>query len=141
LSRDDGIGTRLLATAPSSVDTMDGKSLVPFLRTGSNNGAPFWRRSIITAYVTGGVNAGYQPSGSLGTAWKYDIPTYTSIRTDTTKYVWWAATGEEEVYDLVNDPYENYNLLTTYPGTYTALRDTLKARMNIEVALAGPNCP
>jgi arylsulfatase A-like enzyme len=141
LSRDDGIGQRLLATAPVPTDSFDGKSLVPFLRSGSNSGAPFWRHSIITAYVTGGVNAGYQPSGTLGAAWKLDIPTYTSIRTDTNKYVYWSATGEEEVYDLVNDPYENYNLLKTYPGTYTALRATLAARMNVEVALAGPNCP
>lgn len=141
LSRDDGIGQRLLATAPTTVDSMDGKSLVPFLRTGSNNAVPFWRRSIITGYVTGGVNAGYQPSGTLGAAWKLDIPTYTSIRLEAQKYVWWAATGEEEIYDLVNDPYENYNLLKTSPGTYTALAATLNARMNVEVALAGPNCP
>jgi hypothetical protein len=141
LSRDDGIGTKLLATAPTATDTMDGKSLVPFLRSGSNDAAPFWRRSIITAYVTGGVNAGYQPSGTLGAAWKLDIPTYTSIRLETQKYVWWSATNEEELFDLVNDPYENYNLLKTSPGTYTALAATLKARMNVEVALAGPNCP
>jgi arylsulfatase A-like enzyme len=141
LSRDNGIGVRLLATAPVPTDAMDGKSLVPFLRTGSNDAVPFWRTSIVTEYQSGGVQAGYKPSGSLGDAWQLDIATYKSIRTDTAKFIVFTDTNEEEVYDLVNDPQELNNLVSINPAGCAALRAALRARLAAEKTLAGPNCP
>ncbi len=74
---------------------IDGKSLLPFLVTGSDNGAPGWRTSLVTEYDTGGVHAGFNPGGAMRVGWELDIPTYRSVRTDRFKYIYWVATGEE----------------------------------------------
>jgi N-acetylglucosamine-6-sulfatase len=73
--------------------------------------------------------------------WELDIPTYRSIRTDTHKYIRWLSTGEEEVYDLVNDPYELNNLTRVDPGGVAVLRSQLSAMLNAERGCAGAECP
>jgi N-acetylglucosamine-6-sulfatase len=76
----------LAGTQPTTV--IDGKSFVPFLRGES---IPSWRTYFL-------VEEGDIINSVPGT-------TFYSIRTDAWKYVQYA-TGEEELFDLTNDPYE-----------------------------------
>jgi hypothetical protein len=73
--------------------------------------------------------------------WELDIPTYRSLRTETSKYIRWLATGEEEVYDLVNDPDELNNLTRENPLGVAALRGQLSASLNSLLHCSGGGCP
>jgi arylsulfatase A-like enzyme len=120
---------------------VDGKSLLPFLATGSDNGAPGWRTSLVTEYDTGGVHAGFNPGGAMRIGWELDIPTYRSVRTDRYKYIYWNATGEEEVYDLEADPYELTNYTRTNPLAAAMLLSELRPLLQSEMNCAGAGCP
>jgi arylsulfatase A-like enzyme len=120
---------------------MDGKSLVPFLITGSDNAVPTWRTSLVTEYDSGGVTAGFNPGGAMRVGWELDIPTYRSIRTEAQKYILWLDTGEEEVYDLVNDPFELNNLTRADRPAAAALLPQLRGLLASQRNCAGGGCP
>jgi arylsulfatase A-like enzyme len=120
---------------------MDGKPLVPFLESGSDSAVPNWRTVLLTAYDTGGVHPGFNPGGAMRAGWELDIPSYRSVRTATSKYIVWLATGEEEVYDLVNDPEELRNLTRVDPSGVGPLRDQLSAMLSSVKNCAGGGCP
>src|SRR5262249_23565852 len=74
---------------------MDGKTLLSFLATGSDDAVPGWRTSLVTEYNSGGVHPGFNPGGAMRAGWVLDIPTYRSVRTEQYKYIRWLKTGEE----------------------------------------------
>lgn len=136
------IGPTLITLAGSGAWPiyMDGKSLMPFLRQGTDDEIP-WRDALVTEYNGGGVHAGYNPGGSIGPGYGLDIPTYRSVRTDTEKYIRFAS-GEEEMYDLRADPFELNNLLKNSRNRATlARRDALKARLQVLLRASGPDSP
>ncbi len=73
--------------------TVDGTNLLPLLR---DDPALAWRDAILIEHWPTGEGFGDT------------IPTFYGIRTETWKYVEYD-TGEKELYDLVNDPYEMEN--------------------------------
>jgi arylsulfatase A-like enzyme len=136
------IGPTILNLAGAEIPSeMDGKSLLPYLKNGAAANLPNWRTSIVTEYQTGGVHPGYAPMGPMHAGFLLDIPTYRSLRTDRMKYILWLETGEEEVYDLVEDPLELSNLLKTAPALGLRFRDTLSARLQAEMNLSGQQNP
>jgi N-acetylglucosamine-6-sulfatase len=89
---------------------LEGRSLVPLLQ-GSAIG---WRDAILAEH--------YDPPGT-------GIPTWCMVRTETHKLIRYV-TGEEELYDLVADPYELENLLHgSYGPDVRELRNELYARL------------
>jgi arylsulfatase A-like enzyme len=92
-------------------DTVDGLSLVPLLKDSS----AAWRDGILLEHWP--TNEGI---GSM-------IPEFYSIRTADWKYVEYS-TGETELYDLVNDPYELQNL--SGQNAYQAIQAELAAKLS-----------
>ncbi|MFO0960843.1 MAG: sulfatase [Isosphaeraceae bacterium] len=136
------IGPTLITLAGSGAWPiyMDGKSLMPFLRQGSDEDIP-WRDALALEYNGGGVHPGYNPGGPMGPGYSMDIPTYRAIRTDTEKYIRYAS-GEEELYDLRSDPFELNNRLTNKRDrAVLARRDALKARLQLLLRSSGPENP
>ncbi|HEY5731507.1 MAG TPA: sulfatase/phosphatase domain-containing protein, partial [Anaerolineales bacterium] len=105
--------------APTFVDfagspvpsTMDGISLVPLLRDANIDG----RDSILIEH--------WPTEEGLGSR----IPEFYVVRTSDWKYVEYV-TGEKELYDLQNDPYELNNLAGD--EQYQALMAELKAKLD-----------
>jgi hypothetical protein len=85
---------------------VEGMSMLPLLASTPN---PVWRSEFVLEHMKG---------GSSDT-----VPSYCGVRTTSYKYVAYA-THEQELYDLVSDPYETKNLakLTAYATLRTALR-------------------
>ena len=120
---------------------IDGKSLIPFLATGSDIAEPHWRTVLVTEYNTGGVDAGYNPGGAESKGYSLDIPTYRSVRTPTFKYIYWMATGEEEVYDLIHDQFELNNLTRADPAAASPVLPWLRSLLQNEIFCAGAGAP
>jgi arylsulfatase A-like enzyme len=91
-------------TAPGA----DGSSMVPLLAGVTN---PTWRTEFPLEHMKGG-------SSDI-------VPSYCGVRTTQYKYVAYN-TKEEELYDLVNDPYEIQNLAKK--TAYTTVKANLRAR-------------
>jgi len=91
-------------------DTVDGTSLLPLLK----NESITWRDDLLFEHwpTEDGVGA--------------DIPEFYAVRNAEWKYVEYS-TGEKELYDLVNDPYELNNLagLPEYAEVQTQLQQRL----------------
>jgi arylsulfatase A-like enzyme len=128
-----------LAGGPPATD-MDGRSLVPFLRHG-DAAHLVWRGALLTEYMGGWIEPGYNPGGAVGRAWGLDIPTYRSVRTDQFKYVVWQGTGEEEVYDLAADPFELTNLTRTNAARASVLLPSLRMTYQALGGCAAGGCP
>jgi N-acetylglucosamine-6-sulfatase len=96
----------------------DGVSMVPLLAGITN---PTWRIEFPIEHMKGGAGD--------------PVPSYCAVRTRTQKYVAYN-TKEEELYDLVNDPYETQNLAKN--SQYANLKATLRARAQ---ALCNPVPP
>jgi N-acetylglucosamine-6-sulfatase len=96
----------------------EGTSLLPLL----DGSAGSWRTSFLVEHA--------DPPGTFADS-RY-VPTYCAIRTATHAFAV-LTTGEEELYDLVADPYELENLLRPSGGHVDpadlALRNTLWARL------------
>lgn len=125
-------------TAPAS---MDGRPIGAFLSSGSDSAIPGWRTELLTEYDSGGVHSGFNPGGVMATGWELDIPTFRSVRTETAKYILWLETGEEEVYDLVSDPFELRNLTRTDREGVGPFLNVLRAQLRGVRGCAGGSCP
>ncbi|HNB52956.1 MAG TPA: sulfatase [Anaerolineales bacterium] len=91
--------------------TADGTSLIPLLRDDPDLA---WRDAILIEHWPTGEGFGDT------------IPTFYGIRTEAWKYVEYD-TGEKELYDLVNDPYELDNQINN--PSYTAMIAELAAKL------------
>jgi hypothetical protein len=80
-----------------------------------------WREEFVIEHMKGGSSD--------------PVPTYCAVRTRTYKYVAYS-THEEELYDLVSDPYETHNLAKL--DAYASLKAALRARAQ---ALCTPTPP
>lgn len=113
--------------------SMDGESLVAFLRSGPDARIA-WRDVIVTEHNGGSSGRTTRDAKRAATA---HAPTYRSIRTETHKYIHFAG-GEEEVYDLRSDPFELNNLLRRSEiGPVLQTRDELRARLRAELHVDG----
>jgi N-acetylglucosamine-6-sulfatase len=106
------------ALAGVAAPGVEGSSMVPLL-DGTTD--PVWRVEFVIEHMKGGTSD--------------PVPTYCAVRTKTYKYVAYS-THEEELYDLVSDPYETKNL-AKHAG-YATLKATLRARAQ---ALCTPTPP
>lgn len=132
-------------------DHVDGVSLTPLF--GSTPPAT-WRTDFVGQYLGGaaanGIGAELPPTLNFALfvmLTGQEIPTYTSIRTETHLYVEWDQTpiGQgigAELYDLRADPFELTNLLATPQGTIDngALVAQLRTRMLELSTCAGATC-
>lgn len=90
----------LAGAAASAVAESDGRSLVPLLRLKRGEGAP-WRESMLLEHFGGGA--------------PFRVRGYFGLRSKTATYVEYA-TGENEYYDLVRDPFEMENTASQLDG-------------------------
>ncbi len=119
----------------------DGKSLVPFLRKGSDDVAG-WRTSLLAEYNDGGVHSGYNPGGPMREGYAMDVPTFRAIRSETHKYIRFTSSGDEELYDLRSDPFELKNSLRSNPEpSVKALRDEYRRLLEAQQGLSGRDVP
>jgi arylsulfatase A-like enzyme len=91
-------------------DSVDGMSLVPLLE---NKDTP-WRDALLLEH--------WPTEEGVGAI----IPEFYSVRTSQWKYTEYS-TGECELYDLVNDPYELQNLANRW--RYRDIQSNLEARL------------
>lgn len=105
-------------------DYMDGRSLLPLL--GATPPAPDdWRQAFLFEQYVGDHRLEHDPLGEppdpFDTARYENVPLfYSGLRTPTLKYIEYN-TGERELYDLVNDPYELENQYANTPPNDLAL--------------------
>ena len=92
-------------------DFVDGMSLVPLLE----NSTASWRDDILIEH--------WPTEEGVGSI----IPEFYSVRTAEWKYTEYV-TGERELYDLVNDPYELQNLADKW--RYREIQTELKTRLD-----------
>lgn len=95
-----------------SIPPTDGMSLVPLLTSGATS----WRDDFLIEHL----------SAALDSHQTDKVPTYCAVRNHTHIYVEYQ-TGEEELYDLVADPYELTNLASD--PVYESIRSAMHARM------------
>lgn len=86
----------------------DGRSIVPLLRS---PGSP-WRQDFLVERLE-------KPGHSR-------VPTYCSVRTQDAAYVLYGS-GEEELYDLTRDPYQQKNVVAA--RAFTAVLEALRSRL------------
>jgi len=100
---------------------VDGRSISPLLR----GKRPPWRDA-------GLIEQWYDEEGGVA-----GVPTYKAVRTKDALYVEYE-TGERELYDLANDPYQLENLYNR--PTYSALLGRLQARLDALRNCGGKEC-
>lgn len=103
----------------SAPEFVDGRSLRPLLAAD----APSWRTGFMIEHWE---------SSSDGEP----IPSYEGVRTDRHKYVEYPASNEQELYDLVADPYE----IKSAHQTRLDLANDLKRRLDVLRTCAGQTC-
>jgi arylsulfatase A-like enzyme len=118
LSAASGVNHRMVLNvdwAPTAADVAgvaapgaEGTSMLPLL---ADLPHPPWRRAFPLEHMKGGTDD--------------IVPSYCGVRTGSYKYVAYN-TKEEELYDLVNDPYELQNLAGD--AAYATLKASLRAR-------------
>lgn len=111
------------ASTPSFVD---GRSLLPVL-SASPPGLDQWRRLVLIEH--------YSPAQGRR-ARAAAIPEYHALRAADVSYVEYA-TGERELYDLRNDPYQLQNI---YQAADQGLVSTLRARLSALKRCTGTSC-
>ncbi|MFI7135323.1 sulfatase [Nonomuraea sp. NPDC050153] len=101
----------------------EGRSLLPLLK----GKPPVWRRNVLIEFA--------RPTDESSGA-QTPVPPYRALRTERYKYVRYA-TGESQLYDLREDPYELHNLAgRADPALVRGLRERLDAM----VACSGATC-
>ncbi len=65
-------------------------------------------------------------------AWPWDDPGWSGFVTETHKYLE-TETGEQELYDLLNDPFEETNIASLEPGWVQTLADQLAAERGLQI--------
>jgi N-acetylglucosamine-6-sulfatase len=106
--------------ARASSPDLDGRSLAQLLATGSTSD---WRHDVLLEHWKSHTGAAA-------------IPDFSGLRTDDYAYVEYA-TGEVEVYDIRNDPYEHVNQFDAHP---TALVQQLSDRVAALKGCRGSSC-
>ncbi|WP_346152365.1 sulfatase [Nonomuraea recticatena] len=105
-------------------DFAEGRSLVPLLR--GLTPTP-WRRNALIEFT--------RPANKRS-ARQTPVPAYAALRTETHTYVRYE-TGEIQLYDLTQDPYQLHNLARTAPADLLA---NLQARLDMMRACSGATC-
>lgn len=96
---------------------LDGRSLVPFLGDGQPS---TWRTGLLTESL--GESTPADPDWT-----PFNPPPFAALRTETSLFIRYES-GEEELYDRVNDPYESRNVIATAdPMRLNLLRTQLAA--------------
>jgi arylsulfatase A-like enzyme len=103
-------------------DLVDGRSFASIIDGDSDNNPPSWRTAFEVRY--------WQESSGGG------IPSYQALRTGKYLYVEYES-GEYELYDLVEDPYELHNF---YDSADPALIAELHARLEALRDCSGESC-
>lgn len=103
--------TIVAASQATAVRPMDGRSLLPVMKRGTNS----WETLLI--------QAGPRGAGEMKYGWFYR-----GVRDERWTYVSYLPTGEEELYDRLNDPsqLENLALNPAYAGVLTEMRSQLQ---------------
>ncbi len=131
------------AAIPSDVD---GRSLTPLFGATQPED---WRTDFIAQYLsTGDSQQGVGTEMAPGYEWLaslQDIPSYKALRTTEYTYVEWQSFNggiEVELYDLRQDPYQLFNLLSTPPGRaqYQKLAQQFSYRLKALEQCSGASC-
>lgn len=113
------------STSPTWVD---GRSLVPFIRNGGLVPGD-WRTAVLSQSL-GESNPGdpdYEP---------YAPPMFNALRSQQWLFTVYE-NGERELYDLILDPYERVNIVSS---ANPVLLDQLRAQLDALAACSGPTC-
>jgi N-acetylglucosamine-6-sulfatase len=103
------IAPTIAALAGVATPAVDGRSLLPLL--GPPGSDPPWRQDLLLEHMEG----------------TNPVPTYCGVRAVHSVYVRYA-TGEEELYDLVGDPFELHNLAAD--PSAAGLLSSMRARLD-----------
>ncbi|MGL5852400.1 MAG: sulfatase/phosphatase domain-containing protein, partial [Phycicoccus sp.] len=134
-----------LAGQPVPED-VDGRSLAPLLR---GEEPADWRTDFFGQYVSDGTTTSdgvmqEMPDDTENTEENpIDIPAWRGVRTEQYTYVEWQdGTGDRELYDLHQDPYQLTNLISTAEGQeqYADVVDGLAARTEELSTCSGASC-
>lgn len=104
------IAPTVAALAGVATPPVDGRSLLPLL--GPPEADPPWREDLLLEHMEG----------------TNPVPTYCGVRAVHTVYIRYA-TGEEELYDLVADPFELFNLAAD--PSAAGLLSSMRARLGV----------
>lgn len=130
VSQADLAATIYALSGASATRTLDGLSLVPFL---SNPQGPALRNGMLLEFLG---STGY-PTANGGTGWGVKIPTWQSIVTQSALYTEYS-TGEKELFDLVNDPWQLVN--QTSFQAYRAIQVSMAAQLKNIKTCVGAGC-
>lgn len=130
VSQVDVTATIYELSGATSVRTLDGISLVPLLT--NPNGAALRTYMLLEFLGTTGF-----PTANGGTGWGVKVPTWSSVLTKSALYTSYA-TGEEELYDLVADPFQLTNQAAAAP--YAAIKAIMVSQLNALQSCSGAAC-
>ncbi|MGH9276401.1 MAG: sulfatase family protein [Acidimicrobiales bacterium] len=106
------LAATIAEVAGVSIPPTDGTSLVPLLTSSATS----WRDDFLIEHLSAAVDSHQTDK----------VPTFCAVRNHTHIYVKYQ-TGEEELYDLIADPFELTNLASD--PTYESIRAAMHARM------------
>lgn len=130
VSHVDITATIYALSGATSARVADGISMAPLL---ANPSGAALRNSLLLEFLG---TSGY-PTANSGSGWLVKVPAWSSILTASFLYTRYA-TAEEELYDLVADPYQLANLAGV--AAYAGKRANMAAQLTAMQACAGAAC-